>query len=81
MFFDLDRFMSFEGKTGPYLLYQSVRIKSLLRKAAEQGADTLVWLASTPTPQIVQGAYYVRRKVRTPAAHARPCGSAMSRPP
>ncbi len=35
--FDLDRFMSFEGKTGPYLLYQAVRIKSLLRKAAEQG--------------------------------------------
>ena len=36
--FDLDRFMSFEGKTGPYLLYQSVRIKSLLRKAADQAA-------------------------------------------
>ncbi|MFN3930244.1 MAG: arginine--tRNA ligase [Brevundimonas sp.] len=36
--FDLDRFMSFEGKTGPYLLYQAVRIKSLLRKAADQGA-------------------------------------------
>ncbi|MFJ6023194.1 arginine--tRNA ligase [Brevundimonas sp. NPDC092305] len=35
--FDLDRFMSFEGKTGPYLLYQAVRIKSLLRRAAEQG--------------------------------------------
>ena len=35
--FDLDRFMSFEGKTGPYLLYQAVRIKSLLRKAGEQG--------------------------------------------
>jgi arginyl-tRNA synthetase len=35
--FDLDRFMSFEGKTGPYLLYQSVRIKSILRKAEEQG--------------------------------------------
>ena len=33
--FDLDRFMSFEGKTGPYLLYQAVRIKSLLRKAAD----------------------------------------------
>jgi arginyl-tRNA synthetase len=31
--FDLDRFMSFEGKTGPYLLYQAVRIKSILRKA------------------------------------------------
>ena len=37
--FDLDRFMSFEGKTGPYLLYQAVRIKSLLRKAADQGAE------------------------------------------
>jgi len=33
--FDLDRFSSFEGKTGPYLLYATVRIKSLLRKAAE----------------------------------------------
>ena len=37
--FDLDRFMSFEGKTGPYLLYQAVRIKSLLRKAAGQGTE------------------------------------------
>jgi arginyl-tRNA synthetase len=36
--FDLDRFSSFEGKTGPYLLYQAVRIKSLLRKAVEEGA-------------------------------------------
>jgi arginyl-tRNA synthetase len=37
--FDLDRFTSFEGKTGPYLLYQAVRIKSLLRKAQEQGVE------------------------------------------
>ncbi|HEV2364194.1 MAG TPA: arginine--tRNA ligase [Caulobacteraceae bacterium] len=35
--FDLDRFSSFEGRTGPYLLYQAVRIKSLLRRAAEEG--------------------------------------------
>jgi len=35
--FDLDRFMSFEGKTGPYLLYAIVRIRSILRKAQEQG--------------------------------------------
>jgi len=35
--FDLDRFMSFEGKTGPYLLYQAVRIKSILRRAAAEG--------------------------------------------
>ena len=36
--FDLDRFTSFEGKTGPYLLYQAVRIKSLLRRAEAEGA-------------------------------------------
>ncbi|MCH8490119.1 MAG: arginine--tRNA ligase [Oceanicaulis sp.] len=35
--FDLDRFVSFEGKTGPYLLYQAVRIGSLLRKAQGEG--------------------------------------------
>jgi arginyl-tRNA synthetase len=34
--FDLDRFTSFEGKTGPYLQYGAVRIKSILRKAAER---------------------------------------------
>lgn len=33
--FDLDRFSAFEGKTGPYLQYASVRVKSILRKAAE----------------------------------------------
>lgn len=35
--FDLDKFMSFNGKTGPYLLYTVVRIQSLLRKAEERG--------------------------------------------
>ncbi len=35
--FDLDRFSSFEGKTGPYLLYQAVRVKSILRRAADEG--------------------------------------------
>ncbi|MBI1326111.1 MAG: arginine--tRNA ligase [Alphaproteobacteria bacterium] len=33
--FDIDRMTRFEGKTGPYLLYQAVRIKSLLRKAGD----------------------------------------------
>ncbi len=33
--FDPERFTAFEGKTGPYLLYAVVRIKSILRKAAE----------------------------------------------
>ena len=37
--FDLERFVAFEGKTGPYLLYACVRIKSLLRRAAERGVS------------------------------------------
>ena len=31
--FDLEKFASFDGKTGPYLLYTVVRLKSLLRKS------------------------------------------------
>ncbi|MBS0471530.1 MAG: arginine--tRNA ligase [Proteobacteria bacterium] len=38
--FDLERFSKFEGKTGPYLQYAAVRIKSILRRAAEQGFAT-----------------------------------------
>jgi arginyl-tRNA synthetase len=33
--FDLDKFTSFEGNTGPYILYTIVRIGSILRKYAE----------------------------------------------
>lgn len=35
--FDVDRFISFEGNTGPYILYTIVRIKSILAKYAETG--------------------------------------------
>lgn len=35
--FDVDRFTSFEGDTGPYILYTIVRIKSILKKYEEQG--------------------------------------------
>lgn len=36
--FDIDRFTSFEGDTGPYILYTIVRIKSILAKYKESGA-------------------------------------------
>ena len=35
--FDVDRFTSFEGDTGPYILYTIVRIKSILAKYKELG--------------------------------------------
>ncbi|MCM1324503.1 MAG: arginine--tRNA ligase [Acetobacter sp.] len=34
--FDIDKFASFEGNTGPYILYTMVRIKSILSKLAEK---------------------------------------------
>lgn len=37
--FDIERFSSFEGRTGPYLLYSAVRIQSILRKAEERGFE------------------------------------------
>ena len=33
--FDIDKFTSFEGNTGPYILYTIVRIKSILQKAGD----------------------------------------------
>lgn len=37
--FDLDRFISFEGNTGPYLLYTIVRIKSIIQKYKDLNGD------------------------------------------
>lgn len=61
--FDLDRFTSFEGKTGPYLLYASVRIGSILRNAVGEtigpisrlsgDADRALVLHLSQFPQIV----------------------------
>ena len=37
--FDMDKFTSFEGDTGPYILYTIVRIKSILNKVKADGFD------------------------------------------
>lgn len=37
--FDIERFSSFEGNTGPYILYTIVRIKSLLNKYKDNGGE------------------------------------------
>jgi arginyl-tRNA synthetase len=66
--FDLDRFSRFEGRTGPYLLYAAVRVKSLLRKAREQNdapaaiippepGERDLMLALGQMPDAIQAAY------------------------
>ena len=37
--FDINKFSDLEGKTGPYLLYSTIRMKSLLNKANVQGIE------------------------------------------
>ncbi len=64
--FDIDKLTSFEGKTGPYLLYQAVRIKSLLRKAEYdvskssplqlEDVDRPLALLLTELPDSIEGA-------------------------
>jgi arginyl-tRNA synthetase len=48
--FDIDRFSSFEGRTGPYLLYTAVRAKSILRKAEERGLSAGRIAGATQSP-------------------------------
>ena len=38
--FDIEKFCSFEGKTGPYLLYSVVRIKSILEKSKKRNISS-----------------------------------------
>ena len=47
--FDVDRFTSFEGNTGPYILYTIVRIKSILNKYQAGGGKVGAHLIQSPS--------------------------------
>ncbi|MBE5935063.1 MAG: arginine--tRNA ligase [Lachnospiraceae bacterium] len=53
--FDVERFTSFEGNTGPYILYTIVRIKSILAKNLKENgelqADVVISAASTKSEE------------------------------
>lgn len=42
--FEVDKFSDFEGKTGPYLLYSTIRMNSLLQKAKEVSYNKIILL-------------------------------------
>jgi len=86
--FDLDRFISFEGKTGPYLLYAAVRIKSLARRAEAEGvkvgpitieldAERALVLALDGFNDALRGAYE-KRMPHILCEHAYALGQAFS---
>ncbi|HZN73037.1 MAG TPA: SDR family NAD(P)-dependent oxidoreductase [Micromonosporaceae bacterium] len=56
------------GNESPLVAWY-IRSAPWLRTAA-RGADTLVWLATEPTSTLVDGGYYMDRRLRTPARHA-----------
>lgn len=47
--FDMERFASFEGNTGPYILYTIVRIKSILNKYKDLKGGTIPNIDIAPT--------------------------------
>ena len=64
--FDLERFLSFEGKTGTYLLYTVTRINSILQKAGGgacqlfgiyNDADRELWLNLLLTGAVFERAF------------------------
>lgn len=71
--FDIERFSSFEGNTGPYILYTIVRIKSLLQKYRDNGgqlsasnallapaspSETEVYLILSKFSEMMENAYH-----------------------
>lgn len=86
--FDLERFVSFEGKTGPYLLYAAVRVKSLARRAEAEGvkpgsisveldAERALVLALDGFNDALRGAYE-KRMPHILCEHAYALGQAFS---
>ena len=65
--FDLSRFTSFEGNTGPYILYTIVRIKSILKKSGITPSGTIrftgekaekeIMIALSKFSEVVENAY------------------------
>src|ERR1700754_3640862 len=51
--FDLERFSRFEGKTGPYLQYAAVRIRSILRKAGSDQQKSEAAVLRSPEERAV----------------------------
>ena len=49
--FDIDRFTSFEGDTGPYILYTIVRIKSILKKYEAEGGSATTCKIINPSTE------------------------------
>ncbi len=61
--FDFDKSLSFQGDSGPYLQYTYARLRSILRKAAGDGADIGIDPATDPGPLEGENEFALMRKL------------------
>ena len=65
------------AREGPLLIREFQRwVGRLLLLDPTQGADTLVWLASSPEVAGASGGYYAKRRLQTPSRAARDTAAA-----
>jgi arginyl-tRNA synthetase len=74
--FNLEDWLSFEGNSGPYLMYSYTRTKSILRKAAEQGftanADKPELLKEDSEHELMRFIYDINLVVATACENYKP---------
>jgi NAD(P)-dependent dehydrogenase (short-subunit alcohol dehydrogenase family) len=65
------------GRQGPGIVRIYFKMAGLFLLSPEQGADTAVWLASSPEVEGASGGYYQKRKLANPSRAARDPEAAM----
>lgn len=63
--FDISKFISFEGNTGPYILYTIVRANSILKKYVSQGGDVSECRLLAPKDQITRNLMIILSRFNT----------------
>jgi len=64
------------GRQGPALIRFGTKIAGLFFLSPEKGADTAVWLASSPEVEGASGGYYEKRRLAKPSSAARDSAAA-----
>ncbi len=59
------------GRSGPWFVRLWFKLAGVVLLTPEQGADTAVWLATSPAVEGASGGYYVKRRLDEPSSAAR----------
>jgi NAD(P)-dependent dehydrogenase (short-subunit alcohol dehydrogenase family) len=64
------------GREGSAVIRLWFKLAGMLLLSPEKGADTAVWLASSPDVEGASGGYYAKKRLQRPSAAARDCETA-----